>query len=1043
MIAIRMLDMAERAQVLADADQSSTSHFFGTKRRDWFTQSYFGGDDADRDRFLEALGLQDPSIVAGLLERDGTVDSSCLEGKPWHAMLSNLRDDDYWNRLDKDEARRTALLESLGVSAALVPIMGEFTRRLNQHLAALDLTPGDRECLQSRAVDYLTSRLQQVSLPSLLMALNIARVEKKLAGDDPEARAQDFARGMLDRQRRTMLLARFPSLDRLLGEISSATLAALTEFADRFATDRLALDSLAESRLGALRSITFGEGDAHHGGRTVNILEFENGRVVYKPRSLAGDVAFANLLDWLAKRVSPAPVGVPVYDRGDYGWARFIAHSSCTRPEEIREAYQRLGVLLAALHCVGASDIHFENLIFDGAQPYAVDLETLFTALPPPVEVADYTASSGRARVESMLWVGYLPTPTVIEGKRVDLSAAGLFEAQPSPIQAFKWSDIGRDDARLEAIEGELDTRGANPLLGTETVPAHDHVDDIVQGFSAAYRAVVEARSELLAGPFTQFASIKVRHVARPTVTYAKLLRASYHPTVARDAAERAMSFASLWSQLKHEPYLGSLVAAECRDLQRGDVPHFHYLADETDLHASDGETVANFFEQSGYDRSRDRIGAMGEDDLARQGSIIRQAFRSSRLTGGPEQPHYEVQGEEPDAPFGAPAAWLAAASSIGDTLAREAFVFRDMPYWFGATNLTAESYGIGVSDSSIYDGVAGIGLFFAELSRHTKAPGVANMARSCLKAIRQSNPDNLGNQVGGFEGHAALAYAEERISATIRAPRDDSSMAGRLRAIARAAPQDLKIDIIGGVAGALRVAVQLFDAYPVEAKAAAKACFERLRDAAEYSDGAAFWPTAIQPHGLTGFSHGSTGIAAALTHYGIASSDAEALELARCALLFEDRTFAADRQTWIDQREGIMTSTTWCHGAPGIVLGRLVVRELAGELIAGLSDSIERGLEEMARHGAGGSHCLCHGSIGNALVFRRAGGGWQNHARHLAAKTLQEHEGERAYRCGIAEFSETPGLMVGRAGIGLGLLQIAFDDTPDILSLELRAGNA
>ncbi|WP_181443559.1 type 2 lanthipeptide synthetase LanM family protein [Porphyrobacter sp. YT40] len=1036
-----MLDLSERAQVLADTDQSA-SHFSGAKKCDWFTQSYFDGDDADRDRFLGALGLHNPSIIAGLLERDGTVDDSCIKGRPWHPMLGSLHDDDYWQRLNRDETRRRALVESLGVGTALVPVLGEFIRQLSRHLAALALTPGDRDCLQAMAVEYLTSRLQQVSLPSLLMALNIARVERKLEGEDPEARAQDFARGMLNRDRRAVLLARFPSLDRLLGELSSATLGAVREFASRYATDRPALDTLAESSLGPLKSVSFGEGDAHHGGRTVNILEFENGRIVYKPRSLAGDLAFANLLDWLAQRVSPAPVGVPVWDREEYGWARFIAHSSCTNPEEIREAYQRLGVLLAALHCTGASDIHFENLIFDGPQPFAVDLETLFTALPPPVPGADYAASSGRARVDSMLWVGYLPTPTVIEGKRVDLSAAGVFEAQPSPIQAFKWSDIGRDDARLEAIEGELDTRGANPLLGSEVVPAHEHVDDIVQGFAAAYRAIVEGRNELLAGPFAQFARVKVRHVARPTVTYAKLLRASYHPTVARDAAERAMSFASLWSQIKHEPYLASLVAAECRDLQRGDVPHFHYLASETDLHASDGETIANFFEQSGYDRSRERIDAMGEDDLARQCSVIRQAFRSSRLTGGPEQPHHAVQKDPTDA---APdqSAWLAAAGTIGDALAREAFVFRDMPYWFGATNLTAESYGIGVSDSSIYDGVAGIGLFFSELSRHSDAPEVADMARFCLEAIRRSNPDNLGNQVGGFEGHAALAYAEERIRAAIRAPRDDASMAGRLEAIARAAPQDLKIDIIGGAAGALRVAVQLFETYPAEAPAAARACFERLRDAAEYADGAAFWPTAIQPRGLTGFSHGSTGIAAALAHYGIAAGEAEALDLARSALLFEDRTFAADRQTWIDQREGITTSTTWCHGAPGIVLGRMVIREMAGELVDGLSHGIKRGLEEMARHGAGGSHCLCHGSIGNALVFHRAGGGWEDHARHLVAKTLREHQAEGGYRCGIAAFSETPGLMVGRAGIGLGLLQLAFADTPDILSLELRAGHA
>ena len=59
----------------------------------------------------------------------------------------------------------------------------------------------------------------------------------------------------------------------------------------------------------------------------------------------------------------------------------------------------------------------------------------------------------------------------------------------------------------------------------------------------------------------------------------------------------------------------------------------------------------------------------MGEDDLARQCSIIRQAFRSSRLTGGPEQPHYAVREDRPDTPVDAPA-WRAAAAR-GDRDAR------------------------------------------------------------------------------------------------------------------------------------------------------------------------------------------------------------------------------------------------------------------------------------------------------------------------------------------------------------------------------------
>ncbi|WP_278562838.1 DUF4135 domain-containing protein [Fischerella thermalis] len=51
-----------------------------------------------------------------------------------------------------------------------------------------------------------------------------------------------------------------------------------------------------------------GAGDSHHGGKSVFILEFESGwQLVYKPRSLAVDGHFQELLLWLNQQGTHPP----------------------------------------------------------------------------------------------------------------------------------------------------------------------------------------------------------------------------------------------------------------------------------------------------------------------------------------------------------------------------------------------------------------------------------------------------------------------------------------------------------------------------------------------------------------------------------------------------------------------------------------------------------------------------------------------------------------------------------------------------------------
>src|ERR1051326_7324695 len=69
------------------------------------------------------------------------------------------------------------------------------------------------------------------------------------------------------------------------------------------------------------------EGDRHRGGRCVMIATFSSCcKLVYKPKSMAVDEHFQELLHWINERgTHPALRPLKVLNRGGYGWAEFVA----------------------------------------------------------------------------------------------------------------------------------------------------------------------------------------------------------------------------------------------------------------------------------------------------------------------------------------------------------------------------------------------------------------------------------------------------------------------------------------------------------------------------------------------------------------------------------------------------------------------------------------------------------------------------------------------------------------------------------------------
>ena len=129
----------------------------------------------------------------------------------------------------------------------------------------------------------------------------------------------------------------------------------------------------------------------------------------------------------------------------------------------------------------------------------------------------------------------------------------------------------------------------------------------------------------------------------------------------------------------------------------------------------------------------------------------------------------------------------------------------------------------------------------------------------------------------------------------------------------------------------------------------------------------------------------------------------------------------------------------SWCHGAPGIGLGRVLSLKHFDDPEIRLE--INAALETTLMHGFGSNHSLCHGDLGNLELLLQAGlklgePRWRAEGARHAAIILESIE-QDGWLCGNPLRVESPGLMTGLAGIGYGLLRLAEPDrVPSVLAL-------
>ena len=591
------------------------------------------------------------------------------------------------------------------------------------------------------------------------------------------------------------------------------------------------------------------------------------------------------------------------------------------------------------------------------------------------------------------------------------------------------------------------------PKLHDSAVDLVEYQDALLTGFTHMYRLLLAHRDELLAdhSPIAQCAQDEVRVILRPTRTYGVVCRESFHPDVLRDALERDRLLDRLWAEIPYRPYLQHVVQAECQALRAGDIPMFTTTPTAHDLWSDHDHKICDVFAATGMDLVRQRLEHLCEDDLAKQLWFIRASLATlpkithhvARTTPRVSARSTAVTREE----------LLAQAMAIADRLDLMALRDAGEISWLGITLVREQYWSLTPLGADLYDGLPGIALFLAYLGELTQVERYKLLAQTICSTLQRSlaqEPATL-TAIGGYSGWGGVIYALTHLAVLWEQRGLLVEAEQMVERIADLIDHDDLLDVIAGSAGCIGSLLALYQWRPTERTlAVAIQCGDRLLATAHTMATGIGWKAAMWPQPLTGFSHGAAGMAWALLRLATVTGLGRFETAAHEAMAYERHLFVAAQGNWPDLREhtaciptataaGQTCMTAWCHGAPGIGLGRLTSLPCLEE--REIRQDIAVALETTQAHGFGSNHSLCHGALGNLDLLieaqvRLGSADLQPSINAIAAMIVADMR-QNGWCCGNPLGVESPGLMTGLAGMGYELLRLAEPTrVPSVLAL-------
>lgn len=913
------------------------------------------------------------------------------------------------------------------------------------------LAPQAKEKLQEKLARQISERCA----PSLAALMHLARMEKQLEGKDPKERYLHFITKVLPQPKYLEeMFFYFKPMARFIAVQILLWIDQAKEFLGRLDGDWNELERFFSLKLKRVEDLSLSLSDLHHGNRSVYQVAFDTGEsLIYKPKPLGLDKAYNEFIGALnGMGLDPALKTYRILDREEYGWVEFVKTLPCYTEGEVKRYFQKFGMLIAVMYLLEGTDCHYENMICSGEDPVLIDLESLFhPTLKTFKEAPELTVWN-----HSVFRTGFLPSFGVAAQRRMDISPLSADEEQETPQEIAQWEKVNTDEMQFVFAKKAMKMNIPRPKLGGKIAATTDYIDDLLQGFRSLYRLFLENRKQIvrLLEPLFRY---PVRCIFRPTSLYFRILQRLSDPKLMRSEEETAKALEVLmrFSQIKDSPALHLIAEKEKEALLYGDIPFFLSSPKNCDIYAAEGVVAEACFREPAEGRVAEAIGKLNEKDLNRQLEYIDRSLyylraEDSQKTGSyrafdPKEKAKPLQDEE----------LIRFALDIGQKTIGLAQTLSDGSLAWIALELdpNIDRYVFQPLSSTLYSGTAGIALFFAALGKIGKEAQFLHHAELFLKKIKEPFSEDpeavmLISNVGGFSGLGGMVYAYAAAGEILGKKQywDDALFFARLLDKNKI-EEDGSYDVILGSAGLVLSLLALYQkTKEKDVLERAKWAGEHLLKKAQPAGAGIAWPTS-KGRLLTGFSHGAAGIAYALFKLAHFTSDASFSKAAEKALAYERSVYSPEKGNWPDFRENMEKGSpfSWCHGAPGIGLGRIYSNLLYPD--EEKKKEIDLSLVATQRHLVAGLDHLCCGNFGRLSILFQAG-------RLLGRKELIEIAKRETSKL-MHIYKETgsfhlfgklprevqsPCLMQGLSGIGYFLLQLteAGQELPELLILDI-----
>ena len=298
-------------------------------------------------------------------------------------------------------------------------------------------------------------------------------------------------------------------------------------------------------KISKIESLTGTGGDVHRNGRAVTGVHTDAGTFYYKPHDCRIDLLYQELV-W--SRFDDCTLAAYCVAGDGCGFISYLAAKPLADPEQLHDYYANFGKLTALFHGIGASDMHYENILPCGVRPLAVDLETIFTPkIRPMGQSGGRTAKNHQPGAEEMqysvLRTGILPWYLLTVGV-----CSPLFES----------------------------AQGENYLPHADGIPytIRGYEEDYLRGFREGYQRMAEWQEDIRA-LFDSRGDIPIRLLLRNSVYYSHLLRRLYRKENLSSRENQKEVLNKLRIPFEANQADEVIVNYEADCLLRGDIPYY------------------------------------------------------------------------------------------------------------------------------------------------------------------------------------------------------------------------------------------------------------------------------------------------------------------------------------------------------------------------------------------------------------------------------------------------------------------------------------